>query len=219
MLAKTIQLYEFKELSESAKEEARQWYLNDPFRCEQLTDDFKESFLKYFFPNSKLDVEWSLSSCQGDGVNIFGNLEFSDVLNYIEKWNPFEHSIYQNARDPGAKLTDKEIKRLRFYTDNSHNSIATMELPRNRRYTYCCATQAEFAADMIDDLECWSVRDIDKKLIERFEELCISIMQDLCAEMEHFGYKYLYEVEDDEVQEECEANEWYFTSEGKFETA
>lgn len=219
MVTKVIQLYEFKELSDSAKEKAKQWYLNDPFRSQQLTEDFKESYLKCFFPNSELDVEWSLSSCQGDGVNICGSLKLSDILDYIEKWNPDEHSLYAGAKNPRGTLTDKEIKRLRFYLEYPHNSVKLMDLSHNRRYTYCCANQAEFAVDMVDDLKYWNVRNIDKKLLERFENLCIGIVKNLCAEMEHFGYKYLYEVEDEEVQESCEANEWYFTSEGKFETA
>lgn len=219
MITKTIQLYEYMELGGDAKEKAKQWYLNDPFRSEQLTDDFKESFLKYFFPDSELDVEWSLNSCQGDGVNICGTLRLMNILDYIEKWNSDEHSLYGGAIDPRGLFTPKEVKKLRFYVGYMHNSTVSMELPRNRRYTYCCAGQAEFAVDLIDDLEYWNLRDIDKKLIERFEKICIDVIQNLCGEMEDFGYKYLYEVEDEEIQEACEANEWYFTTSGKFETA
>lgn len=219
MVIKTIRLYEYKELSDTAKEKVKQWYLDDSSRSEQLTDDFKESYLKYFFPSSDLNVEWSLNSCQGDGVNICGTLYLMDVLDYIEKWNPDEHSLYAGAVDPSERLTFKEIKRLRFYIGYVHNSVTSVELPKNFRYTYCRADQAEFAADLIDQLEYWNLRDIDSRLIERFEGICISIIQNLCGEMEDYGYRFLYEVDDEEIQEVCEANEWYFTENGKFEIA
>lgn len=81
------------------------------------------------------------------------------------------------------------------------------------------ASKAEFAVDMIDALEYWKIRDIDKALIYKFEKICIQIIKNMCAEMERYGYRYLYDADDDEVAETCEANEWYFTATGEFETA
>lgn len=216
MIEKTIYLYEYKELNDEAREKVKQWYLNDAVRTMMLTDDFECVFLNYFFPDSNLKVEWSLNSCQGDGVNIYGDLRLSEVIRYIEKWNPDEHT-YKYVRDPRGTFTQKELRRLRFYVDYDHNDQDVMRLPGNRRYTYCVADQAEFAEDMIDVLDYWNLRDIDADLIRKFESACVDIVQNLCAEMEDYGYKYLYEVEDDEVEEACEANEWYFTAEGKLE--
>ena len=74
---KHVKVYPFSELSEEAKEEAKRWYLNDETRCNDLTL-YYESDIGCIFPNSDLNVQWSLNSCQGDGVNIYGsvNCEF-----------------------------------------------------------------------------------------------------------------------------------------------
>lgn len=34
---KTYEVYAFSELSEEAKETAKRWYLDDEFRCQELT--------------------------------------------------------------------------------------------------------------------------------------------------------------------------------------
>lgn len=217
MITKTINLYEYKELSDEAKAKVKQWCLDDPDRGMLLTDDFKNSFIEYFFPRSKLDVQWSLSSCQGDGVNIYGELDMYDMLAYIEKWNPNEHSYYKCALDPRDTLTEKEIARLRYYRERSGRNI---DLDYNQRYCYCVAKRTDFAPDMIDDLEYLRIREIDRPLIVRFQEaIVIPLIENLCDEMADYGYRYLYEMDDEEVEAMCDANGWYFTADGEFEVA
>ena len=58
---KTTKVYEYMELSADAKENAKQWYLNDDPRSYELTDIFMED-IHEIFPNSKLEVQWSLNS-------------------------------------------------------------------------------------------------------------------------------------------------------------
>ena len=36
------------------------------------------------FPNSNLKVEYSLNYCQGDGLNIYGELNIKDILKYLD---------------------------------------------------------------------------------------------------------------------------------------
>lgn len=215
MKTKTIILYDYNELSDEAKEKVKQWYLDDPFRSDMLTEDFEESFLRYFFPRSNLKVQWSLNSCQGDGVNIYGTLDLNDVLNYIEKWNPAEHPA-QYAFDPTGEFTAKELKRLWFYRERTGRDAM---LPQNWRYAYCLADQIDFAEDMIDDLRWEEIRDIDEELINKFQYVVSEIIKSLCGEMECCGYDFLYEVDDAELAETCEANGWTFTADGKFEVA
>ena len=44
----------------------------------------------------------------------------------------------------------------------------------------------------------------------------IDYFDELDSEYEKQGYKYLYECDDEEVRDACEANKWYFTVDGKF---
>ena len=82
------------------------------------------------------------------------------------------------------------------------------------------AKRTDFATDMIADLEYLRVRDIDRQLIVRFQEaIVIPVIENLCEEMADYGYRYLYEIDDDEIAGICLANDWYFTADGKFEVA
>ncbi len=216
MRTKTVILYEYNELSGEAKEKVRQWYLDDPARYDILSEDFTEQFVAYFFPDSNLQVQWSLNCCQGDGVNIYGELDLNDILNYIALWNPEEHSFYNRAFDPRNLLTAKERRRLLFYIGRSGRDAA---LSRNWHYTYCLADQLDFATEMIEDLEEEQIRDIDKDLIRRFREIVVMLIHSLCDEMEQYGYDFLYEVDDEEIADACAANDWTFLADGTFEVA
>ena len=63
---RTIELnvYKYNELSEEAKEKAKEWYLNDDDTRAYIFQQDCELYLKEAFPSSKLDVEFSLASCQ-----------------------------------------------------------------------------------------------------------------------------------------------------------
>lgn len=206
--------YEYNELSSSAKEKAKQWYLEDDMRSDMLTEDFEEMFAKYFFKYSNFKVQWSLSSCQGDGVNIYGMLELIDIVDYIKNWNNNEHNL-NIAYDPTRIFTDKEFDKIKKHIEES--SMLYTNIPSNNRYCYCIADQIEFATDMIEELEYnKEISDTDKELIYRFEKESINIMESLCKEMENYGYTYLYECSDEELEDVCNANSWYFDEEGNF---
>ena len=108
--------YTYSELTDAAKEKVKQWYLydldihNDIFR-----DDIKQ-FLYEEFPKSDLKVCYSLSCCQGDGLNIYGKLKLYD---FVDKWN----------------VSTKEKSTIIFYINNS---IREYTFETNNRYCYSC---------------------------------------------------------------------------------
>lgn len=53
----TKKVFQFSELNEEAKEVAKRWYLNDEFRCQELTSIIQED-VSHIFPNSELKVQW-----------------------------------------------------------------------------------------------------------------------------------------------------------------
>ena len=80
--------YDFSELNESAKERVRQWYLDDDMRSSDWENEIEQD-LMIMFPNSDLHIQFSLNSCQGDGVNIYGNLFRRILLKlkiFMETW-------------------------------------------------------------------------------------------------------------------------------------
>ena len=80
IVTKEYNVYDFSELSEDAKEKAKQWYLDDDFRPSEFTEIYEQD-LQNIFPDSELKLQYSLRYCQGDGLNIYGNLDVNNILN------------------------------------------------------------------------------------------------------------------------------------------
>jgi hypothetical protein len=190
--------YSYEELDEAAKERVKEWYLEDEIRVDLFYDDIR-MMLDETFPNSKLDAQFSLNYCQGDGLNIYGELNLFDFLDY---WD----------------ASDKEVRRMRFYLE--YCSI-TFRFSSNNHYCYSYkfadAKEIDsYVFEDIDNLEVHEIRDIDESTIRKFYTDLFDYFEDLDRELEKRGYDYLYDCDDEEVKEACEANDWYFTKEGKF---
>ena len=190
--------YTYNELSESAKENVKQWYLDDPIR----NDIFYEDIMLYLHDNfklSELKVTYSLGYCQGDGLNIYGKLNLYDFLD-----------IWQTS--------PKEKKTIEFYIDRAFYNY-TFE--KNNRYCYSCKfidkkhiddTVEEFITELQDN----QISNIKKPLILQFFNDMIDYFETLDAEFEYNGYNYLYNCDDEEVEDFCAANDYYFTEKGEF---
>lgn len=193
-IVKTYEVYTYDELNEKGKERVKKEYLEsqDP----GLFTDIVMEDLKILFPRSELKIQYSLNNCQGDGFNIYGSVDLKDVLNYRKDY-----------------FTEKEKRTLKFYFCNYDCKI---NLNENRRYSYCICDDADVAEPIIDELEKWSVRDINKKLIYKLENATKHIFTELCNQYEKEGYTYFYEIDDEVLSEICNGNEYYFMKDGSF---
>jgi len=189
-------VYKYQELSEDAKDEAKRWYLEGK-EAYWFQDDCEE-ILHCEFPNSELKVEFSLSYCQGDGdgLNIYGSINLLDLWNKIDK----------------SKYTDKE-KKFMEYVLKEYARDYTMK--HNYRYCYCNSSSWNFIEDTIDDMEYVNLRGIKYDVLKKFDEDCKEYMEKLCSDFESDGYEYFYEVDDETMIEESEANDWEYTADGK----
>lgn len=192
-ITRAYEVYEYKELCEEAKEKVKEWYLEGQEAC-IFTESCVE-YLKELFPNSELEVEYSLNYCQGDGFNIYGTIYLDEVLEKI-----------------ADKFTAKELKFFRWIF-NLYGSSYKME--SNRHYCYCICSRNDFTEDILDWLEQDGMRGIPTETLRKFNKLVGEYLDDLCKEFEKNGYEYFYEVSDEDLRETCEANEWTFTAEGK----
>lgn len=190
-------VYTFAELSESDKEKVRQWYLEGQ-EPDIFTEDC-EMYLNKNFPNSELKVQYSLGYCQGDGLNIFGTLDLSDMFRQIQEKKP-------------ELFTEKERKALGWYLKEYGTDV---KLKENWSCSYCIADSYDFTESMINDMEYDCIRDINYSALEKFNEAARDILGTLCAEWEKCGYEYFYEVDDDTLADWCEANEYEFTENGE----
>lgn len=205
VVTREYEVYGYEELDTRAKEKVKNWYLNDEIRAKELTEMYSKG-LRRAFPDSDLKVQWSLSSCQGDGVNIFGVLHLDDILKVPEK------NYFDFLNEYKGYFTEKEKRTIKFY-NNLCNDIT---LPVNRNYTYCKVSQAEITYNMVDILENENIRNINMDVIDKLEKYIIDIITDICRSWENTGYDYLYNIEDDELKEICDSNEWHFLKDGTF---
>ena len=139
----TYKIYKYNELSDHAKAKAFEWF--ESVRADEnyiFTEDCEDS-LKLRFPNSELQVQYSLSYSQGDGLNIFGNLYLPDVLPYIkdnfteEEFSYIKHIVNEYGTGDGCWFGDQYVK-----------------MQRNTRYAYCIAACNEYVTAMRDNIVC-----------------------------------------------------------------
>ena len=197
-------VYKYNELSEKAKEKVKQWYLDgqEPYTFTEMC----EEDLKNLFGENDLKVQYSLSYCQGDGFNIYGKIEAENIFKCLEKHNG--GSQLEKFED---MLTDKEKKTILNYADE----CGEIELPSNNRYCYCIVHHTDVADDWEYKLENYSgYANINTKVLEKFENLVHLIFTELCKGYETMGYEYFYEIEEEELEELCEANGYEFLEDG-----
>lgn len=90
-ITKVFNVYDYTELSESAKEKVREWYLDDDLRPEMFTESI-DIWLSENFKNSELKVQYSLNYCQGDGLNIYGKVYLDELYEKVSERPDFNLS-------------------------------------------------------------------------------------------------------------------------------
>ena len=204
----TETFYNFDELSREAKDYAKTeyfYYFKDTY---MFYDGLKED-LRMLFPNSDLDIQFSFSSCQGDGLNIYGTVSKKDILNLIE---------YHDNIAPFleiSKYTEDEINELR---ENLYFTSNTFGFTQNRYYTY---SMKDYDRENIQyEIDNW-IEFVSNKtpyhahLIERFMNDLFSIVEQLNKQYEEAGDHYFYdEIEDCDFSEWCDANNYEFHEDG-----
>ena len=208
IITREYKVYNFSELSEDAKEKVKQWYLDDDFRPCEFENIYTED-LRYLFNNSDLKLQFSLSYCQGDGLNIYGKLDLMDVFTAIRDT---EHSgdLFEQYKD---LFSEHEQKTIEAYMEVCGREV---ELPYNRHYCYCIDDRVDFADDWIESLEYCRYKNIQIDTIRKMEKLVGRMFENLSGTYEKYGYDYFYNADDEVVNEECEANGWRFLEDGTF---
>ena len=193
-ITRAYTVYEYKELNAEAKEKVREWYLKG--REAYIFTDMCVENLKSMFPNSELEVEYSLNYCQGDGFNIYGTIYLDEVLEKI-----------------ADKFTAKELK---FFEWAFNRYGRTFKMESNRHYCYCICSGNDFSEDILCDMEDDQMRGIPTETLEKFSKLVGEYLDGMCRDFEEEGYAYFYEVSDEDLREICEDNDWTFTEDGEF---
>lgn len=192
-VTESYNIYSFSELSLETKEKVREWYLEgqEPFIFTSMCLER----LSELFPKSDLEVQYSLSYCQGDGFNIYGTICLDEVFEKIQ-----DH------------FSEKEI---RFFKWAFSEFDSSYKMSVNNHYCYCICSRNDFMEDLLYDMECNYIRDIPEKVMEKFNRLAGEYLDSLCKDFEEQGYDYFYEVSEEILEECCESNEYEFLENGE----
>jgi len=180
---KTIELYEFNELNEDAKAYAidKYRYQFSEYDAEYLTEWF-ESELYNAYGLEDVEVLWSLSHSQGDGVSFTGEIS-EDALSIILKaYDPIVYDRFQAFKRRYDTVINIDIRRVnyRYY----HEYSATIDIDADSDVY----NEDDVTSD-IDTLE--ALMDDVSTTIER-------AYIDICQTLKREGYDYISNVESDE---------------------
>lgn len=194
-----MDLYKFEELSEEVQERIKQDYLDDK-PAYLFTDDVNEQ-LYYFFPNSELKVQYDFSCCQGSGLNIYGDLWFMDIFNAYK---------IQAIKSP---FTSEEERILEVIAE----TIDTIVLDENIRYTYSLIDRDDFAEQIMNDyednFEDFEIPESHVNLIKKLDREIKKMFNYLVETFTKNGEKYFHEITQDEIEDELEF-QGYFMKDG-----
>lgn len=203
-------VYRFEELNEEAKEVVKQWYL-DGQDTNIFSDDLK-SQLDVFFPNSDLNANYNLNCSQGDYVNINGNISLKDVLWFAEK-EKLNQETYEYAHD---FFTEEELSLLIGWFEE----METIKLSQVSYGVY----EPACIMGIVDFLE--EEKDYGKYvkhnlkfpigIVKKFQRFFVDSLTALTNEFKEMGYNFFYEISDEDLQELCENNDYWFYENGKF---
>ena len=183
-----IQLYSFDELSEAAKQNAIEIYKNDDhIYLDFFNDDAKEQIENAGFKGN-VNLNYSLSYCQGDG------LSFS--CDYFDKLNDLFIEVLGTGKQ---KTIDCIINNCSF--ENKGN---------NGRYSYSSRNDISFEFDDYSGNKN-NIHEIVSKVEIKIKDLYI----DLCNDLEKQGYSNIeYQNSDEAITENLELNDYDFTVNG-----
>ncbi len=210
-------VYTFEELSDAAKKKALDYYRNlqhEHFDSDNLTDQFKDLLKERGF-SERVEVWWSLGSCQGDGVAFSGSIRLEEFF----KWaGSDEHPEYTERMKEAVKkfsLLGPYVRVVvthegRYYHWNSmevelqydEDEIKTASGRAARHGPKDWRPRQEKLADLTG-------------LIPEFQKYMEQWVKDTSKELEKYGYAEIeYQASDDYVREFIDANDFEFYEDG-----
>ena len=199
----TKNVCKYDELNTKAQERVMEWYVAN-YRTPWLFSEMLADDLEIVFGENDLDVEYSLNYSQGDGLNVYGSISLTQILDAAEQCDWLTYfDAFRNC------FTADEKALIKRYAED----YDTVNIPRNSSnlYNYCYADHIDYVYDYMTNVG----DGVDEGLLNRVNAALISLFSELCASYEEWGYEFLYDVDDDTLSEVCEANGWEFTEDGE----
>lgn len=192
-ITEEYEIFKFSELSAGAKEKVKQWYLEG--QEEYIFTEGVHEVLFSEYGITTLKTNYSLGYCQGDGLCLSGYISFDDL-----KSEKFKKIAFKNFT-----ISDyKAFSELENYTSQIY-------FKHNSRYYY--------ASSVNIDIDYYCNSEKMEKLIDKMINKLLTNIKNWyfseCLKFEKEGYSYFYEISNDDLQENCEANDYEFYASGE----
>lgn len=219
MKTKTINLYTFDELSETAKEKARDWFRGciDADDFEFVIDDAvrmgallgieiasRSWTNSYGYKGSSPLVYWSVSGCQGDGASFEGSYRYAKgaVKAILAETGA--------GRDDASK-GDRELLRIaqdlqKIQKRNFYQLRASISQSGNYTHSHTMSVSVERDSDNYQDM----TDDAEDTITELMRDFADWIYSQLDQEND-------YLMSDESIDDNIKINEYTFTKDGKRE--
>ncbi len=185
---KKTKVYKFKELSKDVKEEIIQkWHDNDEYAF--LEGDLYENLkdMDKYFSSTKL--QYSLSSCQGDGLSFSGEFNLLKFLNYRTKLK---------------KSVKRAICEIIYKVHSTGNT---------GHYCYAHTTDIDYDDNYAGDKKVDRLYKLfEEKILPKIQNYYMGI----CKQLEDLGYKIInYRMDNEDFSEMAESNGYEYTKNGE----
>ena len=173
----TQKIYKYEELSEKAKERAKNEYRE--FFQECRSDFFYRDFVEELRENGfkSLEPQYSLSHCQGDGCSVVGKIYLEEILNNEEIMENFDKD---------------EIRRLEYIDCEVENEI---KIEHNSNYYYHANTMSFYANVYVNTYTHGRDWELMIDVFDKLEGVLEDYFIGLCNRMEDVGYEVIYDEE------------------------
>ena len=161
-------------------------------RCPEEFSEMLTMELKDIYGLTGLTPYYSISFCQGDGLCLTGKIRLDELFN-----NPLFSKI------AFAGLYHKSVKMIHDYINDIN-------------FTHKCA-QYYYPSSINISLDVIYGDDFAKKhwaVVYKIEDNITKWYLEFCKSWEKNGYDYFYEIDDEEMSDVCELNEWFFDQYG-----
>lgn len=198
VMIKETEVFTFDELSDSAKEKARDWWKSQGLDCEwwECVDEQYKTACKLF----GLDISRIMFSgfwSQGDGASFTGAYSYrKGALQALKK----EFPQWAEIHDICKRLT--QMQKPNFYGVN-------VDISQNGRYCHEMTMSFNISVYIEGQGERY---DIPQRLEEEVEEIFRDLARDIYKSLEA---EYDYLTSDEQVDEMILCNEYQFTEDGE----
>ena len=195
---KEIEVYSYNELEGKARNRVNTMYFDSKVDCDaDYFKDYVREDLKEKWGVTDLEMYYSLTYSQGDGVCLDGYVSFADIL---ANENLRKAVVGDDRLAYEVKENEKVLREL----------LDGFQLTHSGSYYHANMVYIEPNDDPYPDEYTDDIKNIIIELWDYFKDWYF----ERCREYEKVGYKMFYEYSDDDVKEWIEANDYAFDEYG-----